>query len=85
MIAPACEVKGGGKNNNIHGLCFWNEIDDIDKMRVKGALIVVNQVDDLDKFNFTAHPPTLADFPEGITFRSNESEITLVTGGEDLL
>ncbi|NQU48192.1 MAG: hypothetical protein HQ519_06055 [Planctomycetes bacterium] len=85
LIAPACEVKGGGDHINIHGFCFWNSIDDLDNAHVNGALIVVNEVDDLDSFNFHAHPPTLSNPPEGVTMKSSTPGITLVTGGESLL
>lgn len=85
VLAPACEVKGGGSPINIHGFCFWNSMDDMDKAHVNGGLIVVNQVDDLDQFNFHGHPPTLRNPPEGFEFRESTPGITIVTGGESIL
>ncbi len=85
LIAPACEVKGGGQNINIHGYCFWNSLDDMDHAHLNGALIVVNEVDDLDNFNFQSHIQTLRNPPEGIEMRKSTAEITILSGGESLL
>jgi hypothetical protein len=84
VIAPACEVKGGGDHINIHGWSFWNSVDDMDKGHVNGALIIVNQVDDLDSFNMHGHPQVIANPPEGIQFNEGTPELDLVIGGEDI-
>ncbi len=84
VIAPACEVKGGGDHINIHGWSFWNSVDDMDKGHVNGVLIIVNQVDDLDSFNMHGHPNVIDNPPEGIQFNEGTPEINLVTGGEDI-
>jgi|SaaInl4_150m_RNA_FD_contig_123_9496_length_2738_multi_3_in_2_out_0_2 hypothetical protein len=85
VLAPACEVKGGGQNITIHGFCYWNSMDDMDHAHVNGGLVVVNQVNDLDNFNFHGHPPTLQNPPEGIEFRESTPDITIITGGESIL
>jgi len=84
VIAPACEVKGGGSHLNIHGWSFWNSVDDMDKGHVNGALIIVNQVDDLDSFNMHGHPQVMANPPDCIQFNEGTPEINLVVGGEDI-
>lgn len=84
VIAPACEVKGGGQSINIHGWSFWNSVDDMDKGHVNGALIIVNQVDDLDQFNMHGHPNVLANPPDCIQFNNGVPELNLLTGGEDI-
>jgi len=99
LIAPACEIipgqssggggcGGGGSRNtiNIHGFCFWNSVHDLDKAHVNGALIVVNEVEDLDHFNFHAHPPTLANPPEGVSLSASigGTQLSLVSSGESI-
>jgi hypothetical protein len=85
LIAPASEIQGGGQNINIHGYCFWNSINDLDNVHLNGALIVVNEIFDMDNFNFQSHIATLRNPPEGIEMRESTSEFTVVGGGESLL
>lgn len=83
LMAPAASVSGEGGGLNFHGLCFWNSIQGLDQAHITGALVVVNEIVGCDKLNLNGHPPTLGNFPDGISFQGTGAGIDFLTSGED--